>query len=106
MIAASNIAAAAKAIGWALGARLITFADLDPDGAWLAAARLELPMLQDRFAFSPDTKMNAAFIIGSPEQQFVSVADLGDGEPDFHQPDKFRAVEFVHEDKLKELMGH
>ena len=82
-----------------------TFADLDANGSWLAAARLDLAMLKKRFGFSAETAMNTTFIIGSPEPQFVSVADLGGGELDFHRPDEFRKVEFVDEEKLRELMG-
>ena len=51
------------------------------------------------------SKMNACFILESPRQKFVSVADLGDGEPDFHQPDKFREVKFIHEDEMRKVMG-
>ena len=82
-----------------------TFAELSKEGSWLVAAKLELSMLQDRFAFSPDSKLNATFIIDSPEQKFVSVTDLGKGKPDFHQPDKFKEANFVHEDELRKLMG-
>lgn len=82
-----------------------TFSDLGADGAWIVAARFDLTMMQERFNLGPDTTMNATFIVNSPDQQFVTVADLGDGEPDFHQPDKFKKVQFIHEDKLRELLG-
>lgn len=78
-----------------------TYADLGESGRWIAAARFELDLMYDRFNLGPDTTLNATFILNSPEQQFVSVADLGEGEPDFHQPSKFKQVSFVSEDKLK-----
>lgn len=33
--------------------------------------------------------LNAAFILDSPEQRFLTVADLGNGAPDFHRPQDF-----------------
>ena len=81
-----------------------THSDLAADGTWLVAACIELKMLRERFAFSPDSRLNATFIVDSPEQKFVSVADLGDGDPDFHRPDRFPLVQFIHEDELCRLM--
>ncbi|GAA5496651.1 hypothetical protein Rhal01_02836 [Rubritalea halochordaticola] len=73
-----------------------TYADLAPDGSWMCAAAIPLKHLRERFNFGPETKLNAAFILNSPEQKFLSAAHLGDGEPDFHRPDKFPTVRFFH----------
>ena len=82
-----------------------TYSELAANGAWIAAAKLELTMLRERFAFSPDSRLNATFILESPAQRFISVADLGKGEPDFHQPELFPLVQFIHEDELAKLMS-
>lgn len=80
-----------------------TYHELGKDGRWIAAARFKLVDFKERFSLSPDSRLNAAFIIGSPEQKFVSAADLGDGEPDFHRPEKFATAHFIHEDELRDL---
>ena len=77
-----------------------TYSDIAESGTWLAAARIELPLMQERFDFSPDSMMNAAFIINSPEQQFVSALELPGEKPDFHQPDYFQKVKFFNEDEI------
>ena len=77
-----------------------TYSDIAESGTWLVAARMELPMMQERFDLSPDSTMNAAFIINSPEQEFVSALDLPGETPDFHQPDHFKKVKFFHEDEI------
>lgn len=71
-----------------------TFADLSPDGSWLTAAALPLNILRERYHFGKDTRMNATFIIESPHQRFLTAASLGEGEPDFHQPEKFPLITF------------
>jgi hypothetical protein len=71
-----------------------TFAEAADDGAWLAAMALPLDLLQARLDFGPQTRANVTFILGSPQQSFLSVADLGGNSPDFHQPAKFRQVVF------------
>ncbi|MDP0492072.1 MAG: hypothetical protein Q7Q71_13570 [Verrucomicrobiota bacterium JB023] len=58
-----------------------------PSG-WHASLRVpvaDLPPLQD-------LTWNVTFILESPEQVFVSAAELGDGEPDFHRPTGFRPL--------------
>jgi len=82
-----------------------TYADMHKDGGWIAAMRLDVAMLRDEFGFCQESLINAAFIIGSPEQKFVSVAELGEGKPDFHQPTKFRAMQIIDEAALKQLSG-
>lgn len=75
--------------------KVATFAELAPDGGWVAALAIPLDLLEERLNFGAGTRVNVAFILDSPEQRFFSVADLGDGEPDFHRPDKFGPLVFV-----------
>jgi len=82
-----------------------TFHELAADGCWLTAARFELSEFKERFALSPDSTINAAFILNSPEQKFVSVTKLKGKEPDFHQPDQFKQVNFIQDKELKKLLG-
>ena len=75
-----------------------SYADLSPDGSWLTAAAIPLHYLRSEFDFGDDSQMNVNFIVKSPEQKFASAGDLGQGkdagDPDFHQPDKFKKVNF------------
>ncbi len=66
-----------------------TFADLAPDGGWLAAMAIPLNLLRARLDFGPETTGNVTFIIGSPNQRFLSACPLGAGPADFHQPARF-----------------
>lgn len=72
-----------------------TFSDMAPDGAWLVAMAIPLDLLRARLDFGPETRMNVTMILESPEQKFVSACDLGGGEPDFHQPERFSKVNFL-----------
>ncbi len=71
-----------------------TFAELAPNGGWVAAMAIPRDVLEARLDFGDKTRLNVNFILGSPEQRFLSAVDLGGGEPDFHQPDKFGQVVF------------
>ena len=75
-----------------------TYADLAPDGSWMTAAALPLKHLRPMLNFGDSSKMNVTFILGSPEQKFLTAAKLmeGGGEPDYHLPDKFKDVTFYH----------
>jgi hypothetical protein len=73
-----------------------THAELAADGSWIAALAIPLDSLRDRLAFGPESTANVTFILNSPKQQFLSAAPLGDGEPDFHRPHAFPAVE-IHD---------
>lgn len=66
-----------------------TFSELAADGSWLAAMAVPLDLLRARVDFGDDCGANVAFILGSPEQKFLSAADLGPGAPDFHRPQAF-----------------
>lgn len=72
-----------------------TFAELAPGGGWIAAMAIPRDLLEARLGFGEGSGMNVTFILGSPEQRFLSAADLGGGDPDFHQPDKFGRVAFA-----------
>lgn len=68
---------------------VVTHAELAPDGGWVAAMAIPRDLLEARLDFGPRCRGNVSFILGSPEQRFLSAADLGAGEPDFHRPDRF-----------------
>jgi hypothetical protein len=72
-----------------------TFSEMAPDGSWLAAMAIPLDLLRARIDFGPGTRLNVTLILESPQQRFLSAADLGPGEPDFHQPQRFPQVEFA-----------
>ncbi|MFU8892824.1 MAG: hypothetical protein ACNA8L_04275 [Luteolibacter sp.] len=71
-----------------------TWADLSPDGAWLAAMAVPLDVLRARIGFGAATRMNVCMILGTPEQRFFSAIPLGLGDPDFHRPESFAEVRF------------
>lgn len=76
-----------------------SYADLAPDGSWMAAAAIPLSHLREQLNFGDGSMMNVTFIVNSPEQKFATAAPLnesGNDEPDFHQPDKFKKVNFYH----------
>lgn len=69
-----------------------TFSDMAADGAWIAALAIPLDLLRARLDFGAHTRANVTFILGSPDQKFITAANLGAGEPDFHRPEKFPQV--------------
>jgi hypothetical protein len=72
-----------------------TFADMAPDGSWVAAMALPLDLLRARLDFGPASRANVTMILESPDQRFVTAADLGGGEPDFHLPQRFPVLSFA-----------
>ncbi|MEO8616962.1 MAG: hypothetical protein ABI600_17615 [Luteolibacter sp.] len=74
---------------------IATFAEMAPDGSWLAAMAIPLDLLKARLGFGAETKMNVTMILDSPSQKFLSASNLGDGEPDFHQPHAFSTIRFA-----------
>jgi hypothetical protein len=74
---------------------IATFAEMAADGSWLAAMAIPLDLLRARLDFGPETTLNVTMILESPEQKFVSANDLGAGEPDFHQPERFSEIQFA-----------
>ena len=69
-----------------------TFAELAPNGGWMAAMAIPRDLLEGRLDFGKETALNVAFILESPAQRFLTATDLGGGEPDFHRPQKFRKI--------------
>ena len=64
-----------------------TFAEVAEDGSWLAA--LSVPRAEvERVLGGVPERGNVCFIVDEP-QRFVSVGELGGGEPDFHRPGVF-----------------
>lgn len=80
-------------------------ASLAPTGTWMAAMSVPVSELEQRIAFGENTAANVCLILGTPEQRFLSVADLGGGEPDFHRPDRFPKLHFHSIDELPDLPG-
>jgi hypothetical protein len=57
--------------------------------AWDSSLSVPLHSLPEALAFDPvKTRGNITFCLGAP-QQYISLADLGGGEPDFHRPEKW-----------------
>ena len=61
-----------------------------PDG-WRACLALPLGWLKERLHFGSATRMNAAFILDSPKQRFLTCVPLGGGDPGFHRPAYYAA---------------
>lgn len=74
---------------------IATFAEMAPDGSWLAAMAIPLDLLKARLNFGDESKINVAMILDSPAQRFLSATDLGPGEPDFHRPESFAKAGFA-----------
>lgn len=73
---------------------LETFAELAPDGGWVAGMAIPLDLLKARLDFGPESFVNVTFILGNPEPKYLTAADLGGGTPDFHQPSAFGKVRY------------
>jgi hypothetical protein len=71
-----------------------TWADLAPDGAWVAAMAIPLDVLRARINFGETTRANVCMCLGAPALRYLTATDLGGGAPDFHQPEKFAALDF------------
>ena len=71
----------------------------------MAAAGLPLETLRELIGFDENSTANVAFILRAPTQRFISVADLGGGEPDFHKPDLFEPLEIEPLPVLSEAMA-
>ena len=74
---------------------IATFAELSPDGSWLAAMAIPLDLLKARLDFGPESTVNVTMILETPQQKFLSAVPLGGAEPDFHQPQAFQKVDFA-----------
>ncbi|MGE9268717.1 MAG: hypothetical protein ACQKBY_11520 [Verrucomicrobiales bacterium] len=65
------------------------------ESSWLAQASIPRQALEKLFPDWSDLRLNATFILGSPEQIFVSAADLKAVKPDFHRPAHFPRLRLV-----------
>jgi hypothetical protein len=72
-----------------------TFAELSPDGGWIAGMAIPLDLLKARLDFGPEAFANITFILGNSEPRYLTAVDLGGGKPDFHRPSAFRKVGFA-----------
>lgn len=62
------------------------------DDSWSAMAGLSLQWLNKNYDFGETSRLNATFILRSPEQIFLTAGNLGPGEPDFHRPEHFPVI--------------
>lgn len=62
-----------------------------PDG-WEAHARIPLSFLVEHLDFGPDSRLNATFILDSPDQIFVTAGPPAPGKPNFHRPGEFPGI--------------
>lgn len=58
-------------------------------GATHVAMALPLDWLESRIGVLAKSRANVSMILGSPNPQFVTAANLGGGEPDFHRPQRY-----------------
>lgn len=72
-----------------------TFAEMAPDGSWLAAMAIPLDLLKARLDFGPASKINVTAIVNSPEHKFLSATKFSGETLDFHRPDEFSPVTFA-----------
>jgi len=61
---------------------------------WTAALGIPIDFLNSHVAWGPDSSLNITLILNSPDPQFLSAAALGAGDPDFHRPLHFSALEW------------
>lgn len=62
------------------------------DRGWKASASFSRSSLEEQFPIGPEIRLNAAFILQSPRQIFLTAGNLGGGIPNFHQPDRFPGI--------------
>lgn len=62
---------------------------------WSASAVIELDWLREQFHFGPNSRLNASFILDSPNQRFLTATHLGEGDPDFHRPHAYSAISII-----------
>lgn len=63
--------------------------------SWRAHASFPLAWLEEHYHFGSNSRINATFILNSPDQIFLTAAPPSEGKPNFHQPDLFPRVEFI-----------
>jgi hypothetical protein len=70
---------------------------IEDGGGWRAALGIPLDWLQAAIGWGKGSRANVTFILDSPDQRFLSVCDLGGGEPDFHRPHGFSRAQEAEE---------
>lgn len=73
---------------------MITSGKADADG-WEASVSIPRASLREHLGSGPRIRLNATFIIDSPQQRFLTATDLGSGTPDFHQAERFPLVDLA-----------
>jgi hypothetical protein len=53
---------------------------------------IPLDLLRARLDFGEHSRINVTMILGSPDQKFITAAELGGEVPDFHQPQQFSEI--------------
>ncbi|WP_353566255.1 hypothetical protein [Haloferula sargassicola] len=86
---------------WPAGAGVEAFAARPDESSWLAAIRLPLDFLRETLSFGATSPMNLTFVLDPPRHRYLTVADLGGGEPDFHQPGRFPLPAWIDVDASK-----
>lgn len=69
-----------------------TKAKMTPD-SWQAQITIPLENLSEFFPDLTNLSLNAAFILQSPDQIFLTACPLESPEPDFHLPEQFPKIE-------------
>ncbi|NNC90422.1 MAG: hypothetical protein HKN82_18355 [Akkermansiaceae bacterium] len=63
--------------------------------SWEASIRIPIGVLRERLFFGPASRLDATFIINSPQQSFLCASTPSGGDPDFHRPAAWPPVEMV-----------
>ena len=71
----------------------VTTESQQTSSSWWAHAAIPRAWLEQHLGLGPDSHLNATFILNSPDQLFATASDLGDGEPNFHRPEKFPRID-------------
>ena len=74
--------------------KIRSFGEIGAHG-WAAALAVPRPLLVEQIGFGTSSPLNVTMILRSPQPQFASAADLGDGDPDYHRPARFAAPKWV-----------
>lgn len=60
---------------------------------WSAELRIPVASLPEALAFSPEATMaNVTFCLGDTPQRYLTLVDLGGGDPDFHRPSRWSVL--------------
>jgi hypothetical protein len=79
--------------GFKAPSKLTCYSKIEPR-AWRTALSVPIEELSLKGCFEEGAKANVCFIAGKP-RRFISWSHLGSGEPDFHRPENFEAIEFA-----------